>query len=38
MSAYSFENKKSIPVRVLSFHFAAGRMKTAIAIDIWRNS
>jgi hypothetical protein len=30
MSVYSFENKKSVPVRVLSFHFAYGKMKTAI--------
>ncbi|MFM7887292.1 MAG: hypothetical protein ACKPCM_11510, partial [Pseudanabaena sp.] len=30
MSAYSFENKKLIPVRFLSFHFAYGKMKTAI--------
>jgi hypothetical protein len=27
---YSFENKKSVPLRVLSFHFAVGKMKTAI--------
>jgi hypothetical protein len=32
MSAYSFENKKSIPVRFLSFHFAVGKMKNAIAM------
>jgi len=30
MSVYSFENKKSVPLRVLSFHFAVGKMKTAI--------
>jgi len=30
MSAYSFENLESIPVSVLSFHFAYGKMKTAI--------
>jgi hypothetical protein len=30
MSTHSFENKKSVPVRVLSFHFAVGKMKTAI--------
>ncbi len=30
MSVYSFENKKSVPVRVLSFHFAVGKMKTAV--------
>ncbi|MFM7887569.1 MAG: hypothetical protein ACKPCM_12955, partial [Pseudanabaena sp.] len=30
MSAYSFENKESIPVRFLRFHFAVGKMKTAI--------
>ncbi len=30
MSTHSFENKKSFPVRVLSFHFAYGKMKTAI--------
>ncbi len=30
MSTHSFENKKSFPVRVLSFHFAVGKMKTAI--------
>ncbi len=30
MSTHSFENKKSVPVRVLSFHFAYGKMKTAI--------
>jgi len=30
MSVYSFENEKSVPVRVLSFHFAVGKMKTAI--------
>jgi len=33
MSAYSFENKKSILVKVLSFHFAYGKMKTAIMAD-----
>jgi len=32
MSVYSFENKKSVPLRVLSFHFAVGKMKTAIRI------
>ncbi|MFO0209396.1 MAG: hypothetical protein ACK53E_01125 [Pseudanabaena sp.] len=31
MSTHSFENKKSVPLRVLSFHFAVGKMKTAIA-------
>jgi len=31
MSVYSFENKKSVPLRVLSFHFAYGKMKTAIS-------
>jgi hypothetical protein len=31
MSVYSFENKKSVPLRVLSFHFAVGKMKTAIS-------
>jgi hypothetical protein len=30
MSTHSFENKKSVPLRVLSFHFAYGKMKTAI--------
>jgi len=30
MSAYSFENPESIPVSVSSFHFAVGKMKTAI--------
>jgi len=30
MSTHSFENKKSVPVRVLSFHFAYGKTKTAI--------
>ncbi|MFN7615698.1 MAG: hypothetical protein ACK5RM_05825, partial [Pseudanabaena sp.] len=30
MSVYSFENKKSVPLRVLSFHFAVGKMKTTI--------
>jgi len=30
MSVYSLENKKSVPLRVLSFHFAYGKMKTAI--------
>ncbi|MFN5863171.1 MAG: hypothetical protein ACK451_14560, partial [Pseudanabaena sp.] len=30
ISTHSFENKKSVPVRVLSFHFALGKMKTAI--------
>jgi len=34
MSVYSFENKKSVPLRVLSFHFAVGKMKTAI-YDEW---
>jgi len=33
MSVYSFENKKSVPLRVLSFHFAYGKMKTAILIQ-----
>ncbi len=32
MSTYSFENKKSVLVRVLSFHFAYGKMKTAIML------
>ncbi len=32
MSAYSFENKKLIPVWVLRFHFAYGKMKTAIVL------
>ncbi len=32
MIAYSFENKKLIPVKVLGFHFAVGKMKTAISI------
>jgi len=32
MSTHSFENKKSVPLRVLSFHFAVGKMKTAIVI------
>jgi len=32
MSVYSFENKKSVPLRVLSFHFAYGKMKTAIVM------
>jgi hypothetical protein len=32
MSVYSFENKKSVPLRVLSFHFAVGKMKTAIPV------
>jgi hypothetical protein len=30
MSTHYFENKKSVPLRVLSFHFAVGKMKTAI--------
>jgi hypothetical protein len=30
MSGNSFENKKTVPLRVLSFHFAVGKMKTAI--------
>jgi len=34
MNAYSFENKKSFPLRVLSFHFAVGKMKTAIVFEI----
>jgi len=29
MSVYSFENRKTILIRVLSFHFAYGKMKTA---------
>ncbi|MFN9646950.1 MAG: hypothetical protein ACK58Z_00175, partial [Pseudanabaena sp.] len=33
MSVYSFENKKSVPLRVLSFHFAVGKMKTTIWCD-----
>jgi len=33
MSTHSFENKKSVPLRVLSFHFAVGKMKTAIAFE-----
>ncbi|GEM_PF-2881367 len=35
MSTHSFENKKSVPVRVLSFHFAVGKMKTDIAVYRW---
>jgi len=31
MSAYSFENKKPLLVRVLNFHFAYGKMKIAIS-------
>ncbi|HBC40694.1 MAG TPA: hypothetical protein DCZ88_02015 [Pseudanabaena sp.] len=38
MSTHSFENKKSVPVRVLSFHFANGKMKTAILEIILVNS
>jgi len=38
MSVYSFENKKSVPVRVLSFHFAVGKMKTAILMNYFRLS
>jgi len=39
MSVYSFENKKSVPLRVLSFHFAYGKMKTAIALkELWLHS
>jgi len=34
MNAYSFENKKSIPVKFLSFHFAVGKMKTAVLLGI----
>ncbi len=34
MSVYSFENKKSVPLRVLSFHFAVGKMKTAISPQV----
>jgi hypothetical protein len=30
MSKHSFENKKSISVRFLGFHFAVGKMKTAV--------
>jgi hypothetical protein len=30
MSAYSFENQNTTIIRVLSFHFAVGKMKTAI--------
>jgi len=30
MSVYSFETKKTNPVKVLSFHFAVGKMKTAL--------
>ncbi|MFN5965287.1 MAG: DUF433 domain-containing protein [Pseudanabaena sp.] len=33
MSVYSFENKKSVPLRVLSFHFAGGKLKTPIWCD-----
>jgi len=29
MSVYSFENRKTILIGVLSFHFAVGKMKTA---------
>jgi hypothetical protein len=37
MSVYSFENKKSVPLRVLSFHFSYGKMKTAIPETLfWR--
>ncbi len=32
MSAYLFENKKSVPVGFLSFHFAYGKMKTVIEL------
>jgi hypothetical protein len=35
MSAYAFESKDPIPVRVLSFHFAYGKMKTAISPHIF---
>jgi phycoerythrin-associated linker protein len=38
MSAYSFESKNPIPVRVLSFHFAVGKMKTAISPHIFLQS
>jgi len=34
MSVYSFENKKSVPLRALSFHFAYGKMKTAIVFRV----
>ncbi|MFN5835421.1 MAG: hypothetical protein ACK47J_01550, partial [Pseudanabaena sp.] len=34
MSVYSFENKKSVPLRALSFHFAYGKMKTAIVFKV----
>jgi hypothetical protein len=30
MSAHSFENKKTIPARFLSFHVAIGNMETAL--------
>jgi len=31
MSVYSFENKKSVPLRVLSFHFAVGKINYPIS-------
>ncbi|MFN5836319.1 MAG: hypothetical protein ACK47J_06250, partial [Pseudanabaena sp.] len=37
MSVYSFENKKSVPLRVLSFDFGVGTMKTAIFTRFWGN-
>jgi hypothetical protein len=37
MSTHSFENKKSVPLRVLSFYFAVGKMKTAIA-GLWNRT
>jgi hypothetical protein len=33
MSAYSFESATPIIIRALSFHFAVGKMKTAICHD-----
>ncbi len=36
MSVYSFENKKSVLVRVLSFHFAYGEMKTQNYLAVLR--
>ncbi len=37
MSVYSFENKKPVPVRVLSFHFAVGKMKTQNSLAVLRS-
>jgi len=34
MSTHSFENKKSVLLRVLSSRFVVGKMKTAIVVDL----